>query len=87
MYFKSKKAQIAIIEVGLGGRDDATNIINPILSIITNISIEHSKILGNTVEEIAKIKGGIIKNNIPSIFGPNTPSVLEEMAKVKLKVM
>lgn len=68
-YFAKEKVDIAIIEVGLGGRLDATNIITPELSIITNISLDHTNMLGNTVEEIAREKGGIIKENVPVIIG------------------
>lgn len=68
-YFHSQKVEIAVIEVGLGGRLDSTNIISPLLSIITNISIDHQAILGNTIEEIAKEKAGIIKPNTPVIIG------------------
>ncbi len=64
-YFKQKKVDYAIIEVGLGGKYDATNIVNPILTIITNISLEHQNILGKTITEIAYQKSGIIKENIP----------------------
>ena len=68
-YFKKKKVQFAIVEVGLGGRLDATNIINPIISIITNISMDHTNILGDCIEKIAKEKAGIIKRNIPLVIG------------------
>jgi dihydrofolate synthase/folylpolyglutamate synthase len=64
-YFKQKKVDFAIIEVGLGGKYDATNIVNPILTIITNISLEHQNILGKKITEIAYQKAGIIKENIP----------------------
>ncbi|NLT50010.1 MAG: bifunctional folylpolyglutamate synthase/dihydrofolate synthase [Ignavibacteria bacterium] len=62
-YFNSEKVDYAVIETGLGGRLDATNIINPIASVITTISLEHQNILGNTIEQIAKEKAGIIKQN------------------------
>ncbi len=68
-YFSEKKVDIAVIETGLGGRLDSTNIITPILSIITNIGLDHTNLLGNTVEEIAFEKAGIIKNEIPVIIG------------------
>lgn len=67
-YFALQKVDIAIIEVGLGGRLDSTNIIHPELSIITNIGYDHMNILGNTLGEIASEKAGIIKNNIPIII-------------------
>jgi len=68
-YFLDRKVDIAIIEVGLGGRLDATNIINPILSVITNIGMDHVEFLGGTLEKIASEKAGIIKNEIPVIIG------------------
>ena len=71
-YFAEQHVDYAIIEVGLGGRLDCTNIITPILSIITNISFDHTTFLGNTLEKIAKEKAGIIKQNIPVIIGETT---------------
>ena len=68
-YYIEKNVDYAIIEVGLGGRLDATNIINPILSVITNISYDHMEILGNTLEKIAFEKAGIIKRNTKVIIG------------------
>lgn len=68
-YFADMEVDIAVIEVGLGGRLDSTNIITPILSIITNISFDHMQFLGNTLEKIAVEKAGIIKKNIPVVIG------------------
>ena len=68
-YFAEEKVDIAIIEVGLGGRLDATNIITPIASVITNISLEHTQLLGDTLAKIAYEKAGIIKPNVPVIIG------------------
>ena len=68
-YFYKNKVDIAIIEVGLGGRLDATNIIKPEISIITNISFDHENILGNTIQKIAEEKSGIIKKNVPLVLG------------------
>ncbi len=68
-HFANQKVDIAIIETGLGGRLDSTNIITPILSIITNISLDHQSMLGNTLELIAGEKAGIIKDNIPIVIG------------------
>ena len=68
-YFAKKKVDIAIIECGLGGRLDSTNIIYPELSIITNIGIDHTNLLGNSLEKIAAEKAGIIKENTPIIIG------------------
>lgn len=69
-YFREKKVDVAVIETGLGGRLDATNVITPILSIITSISREHAHILGDEVERIAAEKAGIIKENVPVVLGP-----------------
>ncbi|MFK8060254.1 MAG: folylpolyglutamate synthase/dihydrofolate synthase family protein [Polaribacter sp.] len=68
-YFATEKVDIAIIEVGLGGRLDSTNIITPEISVITNIGLDHTQFLGETLPEIAFEKAGIIKNNIPVIIG------------------
>ncbi|MEP7093782.1 MAG: folylpolyglutamate synthase/dihydrofolate synthase family protein [Flavobacterium sp.] len=72
-YFASEKVDIAIIEVGLGGRLDATNIITPLISVITNIDLDHTQFLGNTHREIAGEKAGIIKPNVPVVIGEYTP--------------
>jgi dihydrofolate synthase/folylpolyglutamate synthase len=71
-YFKKEKVDIAIIEVGLGGRLDSTNIITPLISVITNIGKDHVQFLGNTLEAIANEKAGIIKNTIPVVIGEYT---------------
>lgn len=68
-YFAEQQVDIAIIETGLGGRLDSTNVISPILSIITNIGLDHTNLLGNTLEEIAFEKAGIIKKNTPVVIG------------------
>lgn len=72
-YFVSENVAIAIIEVGMGGRLDSTNIITPIVSVITNIGMDHTQFLGNTLQEIAGEKAGIIKPGIPVIIGEHTP--------------
>ncbi len=72
-YFAKEKVDVAIIEVGMGGRLDATNIITPLVSVITNIALDHTQFLGNTMEAIAIEKAGIIKPNIPVIIGEYTP--------------
>ena len=72
-YFSKQNVDIAIIEVGLGGRLDSTNIITPELSVITNISLDHTNILGNTLKEIAGEKAGIIKPGIPVVIGESHP--------------
>lgn len=74
-YFAEQKVDIAVIEVGLGGRLDATNIITPILSIITSIDFDHMEYLGNSLEAIAREKAGIIKPGVPYILGPRVPYI------------
>jgi dihydrofolate synthase/folylpolyglutamate synthase len=74
-YFREKKVDIAIIETGLGGRLDSTNIILPEVSVITNISYDHMNLLGNTLEKIAKEKAGIIKRDVPVIIGESQPEI------------
>lgn len=71
-YFRESNVDIAVIEVGLGGRLDCTNIITPILSVITNISFDHTQFLGNTLAAIASEKAGIIKPGVPVIIGETT---------------
>ncbi len=82
-YFSKQKVDIAIVEVGLGGRLDSTNIITPELSVITNIGFDHTQFLGNTFQEIAGEKAGIIKQNVPVVIGethPETESVFKQKA-------
>jgi dihydrofolate synthase/folylpolyglutamate synthase len=71
-YFAKEKIDIAVIEVGMGGRLDATNIILPLVSVITNIGLDHTQFLGNTLAAIASEKAGIIKSNIPVVIGEFT---------------
>ena len=85
LYFKEQQVDVAIIEVGLGGRLDCTNIITPVLSLITNISFDHTQFLGNTLEQIAAEKAGIIKQHVPVVIGETTPetrTVFEQKAAV-----
>lgn len=82
-YFAQSDVEVAVIETGLGGRLDATNVIVPIVSVITNIGLEHTNLLGSTRAEIAREKGGIIKKSIPVVIGEGDPAyngVLEEIA-------
>lgn len=82
-YFAQQEIDIAVIETGLGGRLDSTNIITPVLSVITNIGKDHADLLGDTLEKIAFEKAGIIKNNIPVVIGeshPETTAVFTEKA-------
>lgn len=76
-YFRDAQVDIAVIEVGLGGRLDCTNIISPILSVITNISFDHTQFLGNTLGQIAGEKAGIIKPHTPVVIGETTPETRE----------
>lgn len=74
-YFRAEKVDIAVIEVGLGGRLDSTNIIKPILSLVTNVSYDHQDILGHTIPEITKEKAGIMKAGVPFIIGDDSTEV------------
>lgn len=83
-YFRDMEVDIAVIEVGLGGRLDCTNIITPLVSVITNISYDHTQFLGETLAEIAAEKAGIIKKGVPVVIGENhqeTRPVFEAKAK------
>lgn len=83
-YFRDRQVDVAVVEVGLGGRIDCTNIITPLLSIITNISYDHTQFLGNTLAQIAGEKSGIIKKNVPVVIGETnreTRPVFEARAK------
>ncbi|WP_317191247.1 folylpolyglutamate synthase/dihydrofolate synthase family protein [Hymenobacter sp. BT523] len=86
-YFAEQRVDIAIIEVGLGGRLDSTNIITPLVSLITNISFDHQALLGNTLPEIAAEKAGIIKQGVPVVVSqtqPEVAAVFEREAAAKL---
>ncbi len=83
-YFAEQKVDIAVVEVGLGGRLDATNIVTPILSVITSISVDHTAFLGHTIPEIASEKAGILKKGVPVISGVKDPAakdVIRETAE------
>ncbi|MEO8770534.1 MAG: folylpolyglutamate synthase/dihydrofolate synthase family protein [Ferruginibacter sp.] len=80
-YFAKEEVDIAVIETGLGGRLDSTNIISPILSVITNIGYDHVALLGNTLPEIAFEKAGIIKKNMPVVIGETLPETLPVFTK------
>lgn len=85
-YFAEERVDIAVLEVGLGGRFDATNVCRPIGTVITNIAFDHEKHLGSSLEAIAFEKAGIVKRNVPLVMGPVDPSVaavLEEQARQK----
>lgn len=75
-FFVREKVDIAVVEVGLGGRLDSTNVLTPILSVITNIGLDHTEFLGNTLNKIAGEKAGIIKPNIPVVIGESHPQTM-----------
>lgn len=83
-YFKKKGTDYAVIETGMGGRLDSTNVITPLVSVITNVSMDHTRYLGNTLEKIAYEKAGIIKPSVPVVLGrskePEVRNVVEETA-------
>jgi len=85
LYFQNKNVDIAVVEVGLGGQFDATTIVTPVLCIITNISLEHQEILGDTIEKIACEKAGILKKDVPLITAAEgqSLSVIKDIAKKK----
>lgn len=83
-YFDAENVDVAIMETGLGGRLDSTNIITPLISVITNIGMDHTQFLGNTLQAIAAEKAGIIKPGVPAVVGeyiPETKPVFEEKAE------
>lgn len=85
-YFAQQNVDIAIIETGLGGRLDATNVITPLISVITNIGLDHTDLLGNTLADIAREKAGIIKDHVPCVIGETTEQtkhIFIETAKTK----
>jgi len=86
LLFASKGVEVAVVEVGLGGRLDATNVINPLVSIITSLSFDHTQLLGSTLTSIAREKAGIIKEGIPVVSAPQEKEaleVIEETARLK----
>ena len=77
LYFARQEVDIAVVEVGLGGRLDATNVITPLVSVITSLYLDHVSILGDTIEQIAREKGGIIKSGIPVVCAPQSQNALQ----------
>ena len=75
-YFVRQKVDVAVVEVGLGGRLDSTNVLTPILSVITNIGLDHTEFLGNTLPKIAREKAGIIKPGVPCVIGETHPQTM-----------
>ncbi|HKL39311.1 MAG TPA: Mur ligase family protein, partial [Cryomorphaceae bacterium] len=84
-YFADEQVDIAILEVGMGGRLDSTNVVNPELSVITHISKDHQQFLGDTIELIAAEKGGIIKKGTPVVIGENTFTVRQILEQIAAK--
>ncbi len=84
LYFAQEKADVVVLETGLGGRLDATNVVHPCLSVITSISLDHTDLLGKTREEIAREKAGIIKSQIPVVIGPHVP--LEPIQEIAISL-
>lgn len=82
MYFARREVTAAVFEVGLGGRLDATNIVHPVVSVITSISYDHTYVLGNTLAEIAGEKAGIIKENIPVVVAPQDDEAGQVIARI-----
>ena len=77
LYFAEQNLDIVVLETGMGGRFDSTNVVIPILTIITKIDLDHQEYLGNTIEDISKEKAGIIKHNVPVILNKNSNNVIE----------
>ena len=84
-YFAQKKVDIAVVEVGLGGRLDATNVLTPLVSVITNIDLEHTEVLGRTISKVAAEKAAIIKPKIPVVTAERKPAALKVMKKAAKK--
>lgn len=85
LHFANEKVDVALIEAGIGGRHDCTNVIQPLVSVITTVSLEHTNILGNSIEQIAYEKAGIIKQNIPVVVGAKqkeTLNIIRDTAKI-----
>ena len=82
LYFRKQKVDLAVLEVGLGGRLDATNVVNPLVSVITPISYDHMAVLGNTLTEIACEKGGIIKPGKPVVIAPQHSEAMLELVRL-----
>ena len=84
-YFARQNVDIAVVEVGLGGLRDSTNVLTPLVSVITSISLDHTDYLGNTIEQIAEKKGGIIKPGVPVVTAPQKPEALEPLLQIALE--
>ena len=79
VHFREAECEVAVIEVGIGGRLDATNVISTDLSVITSVQYDHMNLLGNTLEDIAREKCGIFRQNVPALIGPEVPLHIAEV--------
>ncbi len=86
LWFSKQNVDVAIIETGLGGRLDSTNIVRPLVSIITNVQMDHMNLLGDSLEQIAVEKAGIIKPNTPVVIGPGNPPIVLDVIKKKAEI-
>ncbi|MEK6223123.1 MAG: Mur ligase family protein, partial [Chloroflexota bacterium] len=84
-FFAQNKVDLAVIEVGMGGRLDSTNVVSPLVSIITSISLDHTAILGDSLAIIAAEKGGIIKEEVPVVIAPQTDEVIKVLTKIAVE--
>ncbi|HEX6386514.1 MAG TPA: folylpolyglutamate synthase/dihydrofolate synthase family protein [Anaerolineae bacterium] len=82
LHFAKQQVDIGVIEVGLGGRLDATNVVTPLVSVITSLSLDHTQLLGNTLSQIAYEKGGIIKPGVPVVTAPQPPEALARLIDI-----
>lgn len=82
VYFAQQKVDMVVIEVGMGGRLDATNVVMPLVSVITTIGLDHTEVLGDTLEKIASEKAGIIKSGVPVVIGEREPEIVEYLQEV-----
>ncbi len=82
LHFARQEVDVAVVEVGLGGRLDATNVLQPLVSVITHLELEHTALLGNTLREIAAEKGGIVKPGVPVISAPQAPEAQAELERI-----
>jgi len=82
LHFANQQVDVAIVEVGLGGRLDATNVITPLVSVITSLSLDHTQLLGDTLPQIAYEKGGIIKPGVPVVTAPQPPEALVRLTDI-----
>lgn len=85
LHFAREQVDVAVVEVGLGGRLDATNVVTPLVSVITSLSLDHTKFLGNTLPEIAYEKGGIIKAGVPVVTAPQKREAMEVLLQIAIE--